>query len=285
MPIKKKKREEDEDEEIMIQGEEYNGEDDDDIDADEDEDKGATLNKNVIIIVAIVLVVIGIVVVVATTMLKNKEKANDSVDGAASKYENYVDDQDTSEIDAILAQEGLLDDSTITEIDSGYTETDKSSLRGAGYTGPEIEQFEKDGKLVDDLLLKAKVEKDRFLQQRYKELDIEARKTEASDAYKELRDYTWLCGEPQELVYDETESYTTEIERYNARYEKIPLRGNACMIKLYLDEDKGYSPAFYNVHPERYSQLKDSGNMVVTYDVVTYNGGKYICNISEVTID
>lgn len=283
MPIKKKSREDDEDDEIMVQGEEYEGEDDDD--SDEDEDGSTTLNKKVIIIIAIVLVVVGVAVLIGVTLLKNKDKAENIDEGIASKYENYVDD-DTSEIDAILAQEGILDDTDDTHLEeSGFTDTDKSSLRGAGYTGTEIEQFEKDGELVDDLLLRAKVEKDRFLQSRYKELDAEARKTEASDAYKELRDYTWLCGDPQEITYDETESYSTDIETYNARYEKIPLRGNACLIKLYLDEDKGYSPVFYNIHPERYAQLKDSGNMVINFDVVTYNGSKYICNIEEVNIN
>lgn len=279
-----KRKDEDEDEDILIQGEEYEGEDDDDIDPDEDEDKSSTLNKKVIIFLAIGLMVAGIVIVVAISLFKggNLSKKDDNVEGAANKFETMQQEQQEDEdidIDALFA------DQNETSIQTGYTESDRSSLRGAGYTGPEIERFEKEEKPVDELLLKAKVEKDRFLQSRYKELDIEARKTEASDAYKELRDYTWLCGTPKELVYDETESYTTEIEKYNASYEKIPMRGSACLIKLTLDADKGYEPVFYNIHPERYAQLKDKGNMVVTYDVVTYNGEKYICNIQELNID
>lgn len=300
MPLK---REEDyEEEELLVQGEEYEGsEGDDDVDVHEDRPAGG--NKKFVIIIAAVFVLIGIATLVITTVVKNKGSetgATTAEQGAASKFEDttaQVTDPNSnnaqgnkaqpangqssaSNIDQALADMGVQGAAT-----SGYSETDMQSLRAAGYTGDQITQFSQSGKPVDELLVAAKVERDKFLQDRYKELDTQARINESSDAYKELKKFTWLGGDPKTLVEDVKGNYMTDNITYNATYIKIPLRSNQCLVKVTLDADKGFQPVFLNLHPDRYAKLKDSGSIVVNFDVVTYNGDKYIDNIKEVLIN
>lgn len=289
------KRPEDDDE-IMIQGDEYEEEGFED-NSEESEPSGNVdgidKNKKLLIIgLGVGAFVLGVALVIILSVTSGKSNDTPDTSTIVNKYEDdtsTVVTEDSSNVDEILRQAGIStnEDGTVTSSSNslgGYTEADKSSLRAAGYTGTEIDVAETNSEDVQDLLMKAKVEKDKYLQKTYKELDEDARKTESSDAYKELKQYTWLGNTPGELVYDATKSYTTETVTYNARFDKIPLRGNECLVKLYLD-DIGLEPAFYNVHPERYAQMKDTGNMVVVFDMVTYNGNKYITDITEKAIN
>ena len=75
--------------------------------------------------------------------------------------------------------------------------------------------------------------------------------------------------------------FTTKTLRENCRYTKVPPKGGELFIKLIL---KNGDALFYNVHPEKYEQLDQEGNMVIDYDQVTYGKQIYYLNIKEVPI-
>lgn len=157
-----------------------------------------------------------------------------------------------------------------------YTDEEKQQLRAWGYTGDEIEANEAEGVEASELIAAAKQEQE------------EARATLSnpeSPEYQALLNNTWLGQQALNIpAYEEgvTEgaiyynSYTL-----NADYEKIPAHGYNLFLKVYL-EDGSY--AFMECPLLRYTQLADSGNIVVTYQTATLDGITVITDMQEVEV-
>jgi hypothetical protein len=159
-----------------------------------------------------------------------------------------------------------------------YSAFDIDRLRIAGYTGDEIETNEKQGASVDSLVEVSKQKRDEALKAEYSELRA-ASITAASPDYKKLMANTWLGG--VDRVVTKGQSEISSKGKDNANYEKLPSKGNQLFIKITLSDGR---IVFMQVRPSRYADLKDSGNMIVTYDEYSYGTEKYITNLEEVAL-
>ena len=157
-----------------------------------------------------------------------------------------------------------------------YTDEEKQQLRAWGYTGDEIEAHEVDSTDASELIAAAKQEQE------------EARATLSnpeSPEYQALLNNTWL-GQ-QELSLPGYEEGVTEGAIYydtvtlNADYDKVPAHGHNLFLKVYLDDG---SYAFMECSLLRWTQLADSGNIVVTYQTASLNGATIITDMKEVTV-
>ena len=106
-----------------------------------------------------------------------------------------------------------------------------------------------------------------------------------SPEYQALLNNTWL-GQ-QELSLPGYEEGVTEGAIYydtvtlNADYDKVPAHGHNLFLKVYLDDG---SYAFMECSLLRWTQLADSGNIVVTYQTASLNGATIITDMKEVTV-
>lgn len=165
------------------------------------------------------------------------------------------------------------------DVAGNFTDEDKKNLRASGYTGDEIEKFQSEGKTIDELTAEAKKEKEEYLQKLYVELSTKVNNP-ASAEFKQLRSMTWLSGNVA-TVPPKDVSYQVESLKENVDYIRIPARGVQLFLRLTLN-DGNY--AFMEVSPERYAQLRDSGNIVIAYDCLIYPNGKFVSNIREVEV-
>lgn len=160
---------------------------------------------------------------------------------------------------------------------STYTEDEKTLLRSWGYTGDEIESNEKSKTHVDDLVAEAKKEQEA------------ARATLSnpqSPEYQKLLNETWLGQDAINLpAYkkDVTESELSYVTHtYNADYTKVPPHGHNLFLKVYLPDG---SYAFMECAITRFMQLKDVGNIVVSYTEITFGKTSIIEDMKEVAVD
>lgn len=156
-----------------------------------------------------------------------------------------------------------------------YTAEEKATLRAWGYTGTEIEEYQMAEVPVAEL-----VEASRQAQE-------EMRATLAnpeSPEYQRLLNQTWL-GEkattPPNFVVNQTQ-YSSTTVTLNADYEKVPVHGTNLFIKVELADGTHH---WMECSPFRYGDLADSGNIVVTYDLITFDGVQYITNMREKVVE
>lgn len=215
----------------------------------------------IILGIGILIVVIAIVVILAGRSVTEGEAdptpAPTGDDGVVMGDDSYWDQFD---------EPGVF----------SYTEEEKQQLRAWGYTGDEIEAHELDGTEASELISAAKQEQE------------EARATLSnpeSPEYQALLNNTWL-GQ-QALTIPGYEEGVTEGAIYydtvtlNADYDKVPAHGHNLFLKVYLDDG---SYAFMECPLLRYTQLADSGNIVVTYQTASLNGVTIITGMKEVAV-
>ena len=161
-----------------------------------------------------------------------------------------------------------------------YTPAQLDQLRANGYTATEIENYQKGGMSPDFLVKKATDSRQALLQSTYDELKKNAQTT-GSPEYQQLISMTWMAGNPV-TVSDPSGKFTTTRIKDNIRYVKIPPHGNQLMLKLTLTDG---TTSFYATTPQRWVQLKDNGNMIITYDKIAYGINFFITNIQEVPLN
>ena len=152
-------------------------------------------------------------------------------------------------------------------------------LRKRGYTADEIEFSYDEGISFDDLVKEADSEIKEEQEEVLKELS-----DTGSDAYKELLNMTWLQGNDlviTDAVQDEQGNLDvyTETKTMNIDYDKVPPKGSQLFLKCYC---KDYGVAFMTTDPNRWCQLDDSGNILVTVEVTYWNGTPVITSITEI---
>lgn len=155
-----------------------------------------------------------------------------------------------------------------------YTDSELAELRAYGYTGPEIEEFQSQAMPASNL-----VEDARAAQEAVQKEILDSLSDTTSPEYQELLNSTWLGGEP--LTITPTDDYSTEIVSYNADYDKVAPRGTQLFINVHLEDGTN---VFMPMHPVRWVELKDSGNINVEYTVVTYGTAKVVTEIHEVEV-
>lgn len=158
-----------------------------------------------------------------------------------------------------------------------YSSDEVSSLRGYGYTGDEIEYHSQNQTPYDTLVQKAEEAYDnKYKEWRQSILDA------ASPEYKELVDKTFLgSGEtPSTCEASEVVNYGTHTE--NVDYEKCGVYNYQAWIKVHTSiGDLMMSPEL-----TRYTELEDSGNIVIVYNYAVNKDGDmlYVTSIKEKSI-
>lgn len=149
------------------------------------------------------------------------------------------------------------------------------TLRKWGFTNSQMEIASRDGISAEAMVEQAKFER----KQAQYEAMMEAA-DEASEAYQKLLNQTWLGQPPMDIsgFVDTNTMYSSESHTENVDYEKVEARGMQLWIKCYLENG---ITAFMPCSPARYNSLPESGNIVVTYTVVTSGGSQVITSINE----
>lgn len=159
-----------------------------------------------------------------------------------------------------------------------YSNDEIASLRGYGYTGDEIEYNSQQGTAYDVLVDQAI--------ERMNEANAEWRSTvldDASDGYKNLMANTYLDGKQTLSSCTDSDVYSVGTKRENVDYTKCGVYNYQAWIKVQTK----YGAMVMMIDLPRYSQLADSGNIVVEYRYAATADNKllYIMELKEVSIN
>ncbi len=220
------------------------------IDENIDTDVPEESKKKLIIIIADIVIVV-ILVIVLVFMFKGKLVKKESVEVST--------EEETTEIPKFE-----------------YTYDEYERLRTAGFTASEIEDFElQEIADIDTLINEAEEKRKKKFLETYKAFIREANESPDSQ-YTYLMANTYLGLPPQEIDLNSTaEDYYSETR--NVDYWKMPLQGYQPLVKVrIMPEDV---VLYVNIKPENYALLRDSGNMVISYDFVHVYGCDFYTNI------
>ena len=220
------------------------------------------LHNKGVLIGAIALVVIILIFAGVFMLTGNKDKSGVGI-GAEEDIPDFLKE----------LEEGELGENA----DYRYTDREREMLRQAGYTGYEIEEFEAN---LEPYSLK--IEESEQLRKEIYEREVLPYFDGASDKFKELYNNTWLSGKEVTLNAEEAGTWSYNVYTYNADYDKVHAKGHQLYIKITLGDGE---PAFMLTDPTLYSQLADSGNIVVSITYVDTGTSKLITNIEPIEIE
>lgn len=206
--------------------------------------------KKLIIIIAVVILIIILFVAIAF-VIKGKLPKEEAIE--------YSTEEETIEIPVFE-----------------YTSDEYSRLRTAGFTASEIEDFEIQEIVdIDSLINEADEKRKKKFLETYKAFIREANESPDSQ-YTYLMANTYLGLPPQEINLESTaEDYYSETR--NVDYWKMPLQGYQPLVKVrIMPEDV---VLYVNIKPENYVHLRESGNMVISYDFVHVYGCDFYTNV------
>lgn len=157
--------------------------------------------------------------------------------------------------------------------DFRYTEDQKELLRSYGFTGTDIENFERDQFDPNEAVKRVIALRQEAEANIWKEYYAGRGKR-----FKRLEELTYFGNKPRSVPKGTVDS--TYYEQLNVDYEKVPLFGGQCFLKVIL-KDRGAN-AFMYIEPDRWRQLKKKGNIVVgiTYSFIKKKA--FITNIVEI---
>jgi hypothetical protein len=154
-----------------------------------------------------------------------------------------------------------------------YTDEQKELLRSYGFTGTDIENFEHDQFDPNEAVKRVIALRKEAEANIWKEFYAGRGKK-----FKRLENLTYFGNKPRKVPKGTVDS--TYYEQLNVDYEKVPLYGGQCFLKVIL-KDRGTN-AFMCIEPDRWRQLKKKGNIVVgiTYSFIKKKA--FITNIVEI---
>lgn len=171
--------------------------------------------------------------------------------------------------------------SASTESLDSVDEDAKVELRKLGYTGDEIALALSQGFSVDMLIEEATELRNAEAKEAMKRIQ-----DSASDEFKYIINNSIFCMEEQNFdsfdVNVEGSMNYKSVYVVNADYVKCPIRGHQLYIKCKIAND---TYVFYDVTPERWETLPDSGNIVLSVHYSLYGSqypNMYVTNIEEV---
>lgn len=269
--------------ENLQQGEEYVEEQSTDNEASEK--KEMNLVRTALIAVAgVVLVVIfagGFFLQSARKATKNDKPVSGLVvpdaDASQEEWDAYYESMeeatnDDDEIDFFGSGQTFDDNTSDVTPSEGsliYSDAEVEKLRSWGYTGDEIELHSSMGTSVDSLVDYSKLLQEDALLEIY---------NKGTKEYKRLLKNTWLGQKNMKLPSD-CSTYFLETYNYNLDYHKVSPKGSQLILRLDLEEGGN---AFMFIPPDRWQQLKDDGNIVVSITYAVINDFKVITEIKEV---
>ena len=209
-------------------------------------------------IVAIVAVVVVAAILVAWQKFADGKMMNNTDIGWVDPAPNQNPDDFLSQFDTVFT----------------YTAEEKASLRAWGYTGDEIETAQFAETPAQELIDASK---------QAQEEARAALSNPESPEYLALLNQTWLgeavSAEPNFIV-NETQ-YSTETVTLNADFEKVPTHGSNLFLKVKLEDGSHH---WMECSPFRWGDLPQLGNIVVSYDRITFDGQVYITNMREIEV-
>lgn len=235
-----------------------------------------TLVIGLIIAGVLLLLVLIMVIVKNNTGDASSDVSDDSLDVSA---------------EALLqqAQQGTVIDTYGTEVYEEtpttavepveYSDTEAVTLRKYGYTADEIEFSREQGISYETMLEDAQLAQQEIAQQY-----VAGASDTGSAEYQRLINMTWLSGAPFHIEPAQPDEYGNMPIEYsaqtiNADFVKCGEQGT----QLYLKLDLGaLGSAFMTVDPQRWVQLGDSGNIVVSVQMCSYNGVNVITDVFEI---
>ena len=152
-------------------------------------------------------------------------------------------------------------------------------LRALGYTGDEIEYALKNNISVEALIEEAQKLKDAESAESLHRMSSDY----LSPEFQYILDATYIGQPGHEFIsYADAQfgSYVSRTEQVtiNADYVKCPVYG----LQLYLKCKVAPSTyLWYNIAPQRYATLPDSGNIVLSIEYIYYGEYVYVVRISE----
>lgn len=203
-----------------------------------------------VIIIGVALVLIAALVGIGMMTISSRKK----------KAEQEAEQQRI-----IAEQQALLEQQAAAQpvIVFTYTDEEKRQLRACGYTGTEIEAFQSISTPAQELIDKAIAEQEKWAAQ-----FVQPYFDTASNEYKENLYNTWL-GLPERDDIPSFERYGFEHTiTTNLDYVKVPIYGNQVFLKVYLDDRNHDDWFFLPIAPDRWLELGDLGNIVVTYNYI-----------------
>jgi hypothetical protein len=255
---------------IFKQGENYEEENPPEQETETNEEMPSIINSNNIKFMVILgIAIIVIIFLIFSFSQKKKTPVSDT--------KTTSEDQDAEDWNNFVAQQESAPDTTTTSTIDNET---AKKLRAWGYTGDEIEWAVSNNINIDSLIAEAKSEKESVISAEANKL---AKTT--SPEYRKLLDMTWLGVKPINLKdLSESDSANFEINTvtYNADYKKCISNENQLFLRLTLENG---TYAFMTVTPDRWVRLRQTGNIVVNYDLYTYGSAKIITRIEEVNTD
>lgn len=204
------------------------------------------------ILIGVGLVIVTLIILFVFSQLNKADQKPQQESGSVDEFGNPVSDDPFANDDLIFIEPN--DDIV------GYEFDQIAELRAAGYTGDEIEENEANGVPFEDLIKQAEDARQAWIDEAIKPLY-----DTASDEYKNSVRNTWL-GLPERYDvedFSQTGSYYEDTKNFD--YEKIEARGFQLYVKIFLDDTNHDDYFFLAVEPSQYLQLKDQGNVIVTY--------------------
>lgn len=159
-----------------------------------------------------------------------------------------------------------------------YSNEEVESLRGYGYIGDEIEYNSQQGTSYDELV-DAAITKMNEANKEWRDSILD----DASDGYKNLMANSYMDGKQTRSSCANEDVYSYGTKRENVDYTKCGVYNYQAWIKVQTQ----YGSMVLTVDLPRYSELNDSGNIVVEYKYAADESNTllYVYDIYEVSIN
>lgn len=253
---------------------------------------GVNRHKFIIIIAAIILVLM-ILFVYHKTVKQSETENSDiltggtdidvTVDDYASEsgFELSIESDDATPAEPDLEASSEYQQETVSDPQVSIASLSSDAelrLRKYGYSGDEIEFAIEHGFSVDDLVQASQDLLDQASQE-----SLIRMSDSLSPEFQYMLDYTYLGQKDQDLIpqynlpAEERVSYSEE-RVINTDFVKCPIRGLQPYLKCKLDDTYSF---WYQVTPQRYCELPDSGNIVLTVQIIYYGDSMFIADAYE----
>lgn len=234
---------------------------------------GLSLSPKVIACIVGIVVILVLVIALIVFLAGNKSAVANAEESKA--ISESMDALPTPAEDVTMAEAvGSTDLPVPMDVDPqntgniSYNDKTVAALRKWGYTLNEMEIASRDGLSADTLVEAAKEARKQATWETMQSL-----MDSTSEDYQHLCATTWLGLPPIDVSGFNTETiYLADQYTVNVDFEKIESRGTQLWLKCYL---KDGNVVFLQVTPQRYNQLPDSGNIVISYSVI-HEGDTYI---------
>lgn len=249
--------------------------------AEEQKTGGLSLSlktKACIVGIVVILILVGGLIIFLSGNKSQVEREEES-----RAVEESLSNLPIPETDNVVDSSDSSTDLTVpmdTQQSTGLAYNDKTvaALRKWGYTLNEMEIASRDGLSADALVEAAKKAR--------KEATWETMQSlmdSTSEDYQNLCAKTWLGQAPIDVsAFNSDVIYLSEQYTSNVDFEKIESRGTQLWLKCYL---KDGNVLFLQVTPQRYNQLPDSGNIVISYSIIREGDTYVVTEAKEVEVE